>query len=148
MSSPPRAESPLADLLSAFDRLDAEACTALFAPHGRLGWVDGHVADGHAAVRACLTEYFADLSSTQHVLRDAWHQDQVWIGQIDASYVLKDRSHQGPVSKVMILRIGPDGIEDARVYAAVEPSFHEAADRRGRERDRGLLVGEWRLPPL
>jgi hypothetical protein len=140
--------SPLEQLLEAFDRLDADACTALFAPDGRLSWVDGHVAQGHAAVRACLTEYFNDLTSTTHTIRDSWQQGQVWIAEIDASYVLEDRSLQGPVSKVMILRMRPEGIGDLRVYAAVEPSFHAAELSHQRARERGLVVGDWRLPPL
>ncbi|MDQ6608014.1 MAG: nuclear transport factor 2 family protein [Actinomycetota bacterium] len=143
-----RPKSPLEQLLDAFDRLDADACTALFATDGRLSWVDGHVAEGHTAVRARLTEYFDDLTSMTHVVRDSWHLDQVWIAEIDASYVLEDRSLQGPVAKVMILRMRSEGIGDLRVYAAVEPSFHAAEQRHQRERDRGLVVGDWRLPPL
>ncbi len=141
-------KSPLEQLLEAFDRLDADACTALFAPDGRLSWVDGHVAEGRAAIRARLTEYFGDLTSTTHAIRDSWHQDQVWIGEIDATYVLEDQSLQGPVAKAMIVRMRPAGIGELRVYAAVEPSFHEAEHRHQRERDRGLAVGDWRLPPL
>jgi hypothetical protein len=143
-----RTTSPLEQLLDAFDRLDADACTALFAPDGRISWVDGQVAEGHAAVQARLTEYFNDLTSMTHVIRDSWHQDHVWIAEIDASYVLEDQSLQGPVAKAMILRMRPEGIGDLRVYAAVEPSFHEAERRHERERHRGLVVGDWRLPPL
>ena len=143
-----RTTSPLEQLLEAFDRLDADAGTALFAPDGRLAWVDGHIAEGRTAVRERLSEYFADLTSVTHVIRDSWHLDQVWIAEIEASYVLEDRSIQGPVAKVMILRMRPGGIGDLRVYAAVEPSFHEAEQRHRRERDRGLVVGDWRLPPL
>lgn len=141
-------DSPLELFLRAFDRLDADACAALFANGGRLRYVDGRVDEGVAAVRERLCEYFADLSSTAHTLREHWHEDGVWIGEIEASYVLADHSLLGPVSKVFIVRMAPDGIKDLRVYAAVEPSFHETRVRHERERDRGMTVGGHWVPPL
>ncbi len=141
-------DSPLELFLRAFDRLDADECAALFVDDGRLRYVDGRVDEGAAAVRERLREYFADLSSTTHTLREHWHEDRVWIGEIEASYVLADHSMLGPVSKVFIVRAAPDGIEDLRVYAAVEPSFHEARLRHERERDRGVIVGGRWMPPL
>jgi hypothetical protein len=141
-------DSPLELFLRAFDRLDADACAALFADGGRLGYVDGRVDEGAATVRERLREYFADLSSTTHTLREHWHEDRVWIGEIEASYVLADRSLLGPVSKVFIVRMAAEGIEDLRIYAAVEPSFHETRIRHEREQYRGMMVGGRWLPPL
>lgn len=141
-------DSPLDLFLRAFDRLDADACAALFADGGRLRYVDGRADEGAAAVRERLREYFADLSSTTHTLRDHWHEDGVWIGGLEASYVLADHSLLGPVSKVFVVRAGPDGIEDLRVYAAVEPSFHQTRIRHERDRDRGWMVGGRWVPPL
>lgn len=141
-------DSPLDSFLRAFDRLDADACAALFAEQGRLRYVDGHVDEGLVAVRKRLREYFADLHSATHTLRGHWHEERVWINEVEARYVLADQSSLGPVSKVLVVRMAPAGIEDLRVYAAVEPSFHEATNRHERERDRGMKVdGRW-LPPL
>ncbi len=140
-------DSPLELFLHAFDRLDADGCAALFAQHGRLRYVDGRVEEGVAAVRDRLREYFADLSSTTHTLLDHWHEDRVWIGELQASYVLADQSLLGPVSKVFIVRMAPEGIEDLRVYAAGEPSFHETELRHEREHGRIVVDGRW-LPPL
>jgi hypothetical protein len=141
-------ESPLELFLRAFDRLDAEACAALFADHGRLRYLDDQVDEGAAAVRDRLREYFGDLSSTTHTVREHWHDDRVWIGELEASYVLTDHSILGPVSKVFILRMAPDGIAELRVYAAVEPAFHETRIRHERERARGMTVGGRWVPPL
>jgi hypothetical protein len=131
-----------------FDRLDADACAALFAPDGRLRFVDSRVELGPAAVRECLRTYFADLRSTEHLVREQWHVARVWIGEVEARYVLADHSILGPVSKVFLIRMGNDAIKDLRVFAAGEPSFHEAAIRHERERIRGILVGGRWMPPL
>ena len=140
--------SPLEQFLRAFDRLDADACGALFAADGRLRYVDGHVEEGAQAVRECLRRYFADLRSSEHVVRDQWHLEDVWIAEVEAGCVLADHSILGPVSKVFVIRMSQEGIADLRVYAAGEPGFHEASLRHERERHRGILVGGWRLPPL
>ena len=141
-------DTPLELFLQAFDRLDADACAALFADHGRLRYVDGRVDEGAEAVHDRLREYFADLSSTTHAVRESWHEDRVWVGEVEASYVLADHSILGPVSKVFIVRMASDGIEELRVYAAVEPSFHEARIRHERERNSGMMVGGRWVPPL
>jgi hypothetical protein len=141
-------DSPLALLLRAFDRLDADACAALFADDGCLRYVDGRVQQGARAVRDCLRSYFADLRSTEHVVREQWECDGVWIGEVQASYVLADQSILGPVSKLFLMRMAQDGIDELRVYAAGEPGFHEASIRHERDRHLGILVGGRRLPPL
>jgi hypothetical protein len=140
--------SPLVEFFACFDRLDTDACAAMFAEHGRLWSANGNVAEGRVAVRECLREAHAELTSATHVLREQWHQGHTWIGQLDARYVLVDQSIARPVSQVAIMRMAPDGVEDLRAYAAIESSLHEARVRRERDRDRGLLVaGHW-LPPL
>jgi hypothetical protein len=141
------APSPLELFLRAFDRLDAGACAALFAGDGRLRYVDARVEQGSAAVRERLHDYFAELRSTEHVLHEQWHCDPTWIGEVEARYVLADQSILGPVAKVFVVRTAGDAITDLRVYAAVEPSFHETAARHEIERGRGFLVGgRWTLP--
>jgi hypothetical protein len=62
--------------------------------------------------------------------------------------VLADDSILGPVAKVFIVRMAPGGIDELRVYAAVEPSFHEARIRHERERNSGMIVGGPWVPPL
>ncbi|MHB8656540.1 MAG: hypothetical protein ACYC91_01085 [Solirubrobacteraceae bacterium] len=79
--------------------------------------------EGAAAVRERLREYFGDLRSTTHTVRERWREDGVWIGEVEAGYVLADHSILGPVSKVFIVHMASDGIEELRVYAAVEPRF-------------------------
>jgi len=146
--TPRSIDSPLESLLDRFDRLDADGCAELFATHGRLRFVDGRVEQGRPAVRESLRSYFDDLRSTEHVVREQWNVDHVWIGEVEASYVLADHALHGPVSKVFIARMAVDGIKDLRVYAAGEPSFHEATVRHEHERHRGIVIGGRRLPPL
>jgi hypothetical protein len=141
-------DSPLDRFLRAFDRLDADTCAGLFCDDGRLAFVHGRIEEGPAAVRECLRHYFADLRSTTHTVREHWRDGAVWIGEVEACYVLADRSILGPVSKVFIVRMAAGGIEDLRVYAAVEPAFHEALARHERERGSGFMVGGRRLLPL
>jgi len=141
-------DSPLELFLRAFDRLDADGCAALFADHGRLRYVDGRVDEGAEAVRERLREYFADLSSTTHTVRESWHEDPVWIGEVETRYVLADHSILGPVSKAFIRRVAPGGIGELRVYAAVEPAFHETRIRHESEREQGMMVGGRWVPPL
>lgn len=139
--------TPLERFLSAFDRLDADGCAALFAADGQLRYVDGRIARGRAAILERLREYFSDLRSTEHMVHADWHCDGVWISEVEASYVLADHSILGPVSKVFVMRMAGDAVQDLRVYAAREPSFHEAAIRHESERSRGFRVGgRWTLP--
>jgi hypothetical protein len=140
--------SPLRRFLGTFDRLDADACAAQFTHDGLLRYLDGHVEQGRTAVRECLRNYFADLRSTEHIVREHWHLDRVWIGEVEARYVLVDHSILGPISKVFVMRMAGDAIQDLRVYAAGEPSFHEAAIRHESERSRGFLIGGRWTPPL
>jgi ketosteroid isomerase-like protein len=143
-----RAASPLERFLRVFDRLDPDACAELFAADGRLRFADGRVEQGRAPVRECLRSYFADLRSTEHRVIEPWHLDRVCICEVEARYVLADASRLGPVSKVFVARTRDGAIEDLRVYAAGEPSFHEALMRHENERLRGDLVrGRW-IPPL
>ena len=142
------ASSPLERFLRAFDRLDADACAAMFAADGRLRFADGGAEEGITAVRERLRDYFADLRATEHVLGERWHFERVWIGEVEATYTLADDSRSGPVSKVFVMRMRDGAIQDLRVYAAGEPSFHEAVIRHERDRIRGLLVGGRWMPPL
>jgi hypothetical protein len=140
--------STLQRFLRVFDLLDADACAELFSADGRLRFVDGRVVRGRSAVRECLSGYFADLRSTEHTVGAQWHFDRVSIAEVEANYVLADDSRLGPVSKVFVARMRADAIEDLRVYAAGEPSFHDAVIRHERERLRGDLVRNRWIPPL
>lgn len=138
-------ESPIADLLVAVDRLDAEAVTALFARDGCLLTVDGRRADGIEAVREVFTDFLADLRSTSHRITAQWHwQDgDVWIAEVDATYELQDWLRTSPLPRAFVLRHGPDGIADLRVYGAHE---HLLSDHRTGEE--GMRIGARWIPPL
>ena len=136
-------ESPIAELLVAVDKLDAEAATALFARDGRLLTVDGRRADGIEAVRELLADFLADLRSTSHRTTAQWHQGDVWIAEVEATYELQDWLQTSPLPRALVLRHGPDGIADLRVYGAHE---RQLADHRTGEE--GMWVRSRWIPPL
>jgi SnoaL-like protein len=136
-------ESPIADLLVAVDKLDVEAATALFARDGCVRTADGRRADGIEAVRELLTDFLAGLRSTSHRTTAQWHEGDVWIAEVEATYELMDWLQTSPLPRAFVLRQGPDGIADLRVYGAHERPL---ADHPTGE-DGTWLRGRW-IPPL
>jgi hypothetical protein len=136
-------ESPIARLLDALDRLDIDAAMAMFAPDGRLLTVDGQRGEGIDAARGVLTAFLSAVRSTAHRITAQWREDNVWIAEVDADYVLRDWLQITARPRAFILRDGPDGIIDLRVYGAHEQSF---TDRKNAEA--GTWVGERWIPPL
>jgi ketosteroid isomerase-like protein len=136
-------ESPIARLLEAVDRLDAEAAAALFAPDARLRTADGREADGSEAVRALLTAFLGSLRSASYRITGQWHDGDVWIAEVEGTYELRDGMQTDPLLRVLVVRRRPDGIADVRVYGAHE---RELADHPTGEE--GMWVsGRW-IPPL
>jgi hypothetical protein len=125
------------------DGLDVDAMVALFAPTGRLMTADGRHAEGADALRTLLGEFFGALRSTTHKITAEWHQDNVWIAEIDASYELRDWLQLNDLPRVFVLREGTEGIDDLRVYGAHEHPISE--HRTGEE---GMWVGTRWIPPL
>ncbi len=82
--------SPIEQLLGAIDKRDVDAAMALMAPNCRLLAVDGRSAEGGAEVRALLTDFVTTVRSTTHTVTAQWHQDDVWIAEVEASYELMD----------------------------------------------------------
>ncbi len=116
---------------------------ALLAPDIRLLTVDGRRAEGTDAVRDLLGNILSMLRSTTHVITAQWHQDSVWIAEVDATYELEDWRNLNALPRAVVLRDGPAGIADARVYGAHESSLLD--QRAGEE---GLRIGERWIPPL
>lgn len=136
-------ESPIDALLGALDRLDSDAATALMAPDIRLLTADGRHAEGKKAVGELIAGFLATLRSATHRVTSQWHQDDVWIAEVEAAYELKDRLRTGALPRVFVLRLGPDGFADLRAYGAHE---HQLTDHRTGE-EGTLLGGRW-MPPL
>jgi hypothetical protein len=130
-------------LVDAMDRLDVDALVGQFAPGGRLMTADGRRAEGPEALRGLLSEFFGELRSTTHTVTQQWQEDNVSIAEIDASYELRDWLRLNDLPRVFILRDGPEGIEDLRVYGAHE---HPIAEHRTGEE--GMLIGARWIPPL
>ncbi len=63
---------------------------ALMAPDVRMLVADGRRAEGTEAVRHLLGEFLGQLRSTTHQITAQWHEDDVWIAEVDASYELSD----------------------------------------------------------
>jgi hypothetical protein len=136
-------ESPIDRLLAALDALDLDAAMALVAPDCRLLTADGRRAEGAEAVRRLLAEFLATLRSTRHVITAQWHQDNVWIAEVAATYELQDRLRLGRLPRAFVLRDGPDGVKDVRVYGA-----HERPLAEHRTGDEGMWVQNRWIPPL
>jgi hypothetical protein len=136
-------ESPIDRLLAALDALDLDAAMALVTPDCRLLTADGHRAEGAEAVHRLLAEFLATLRSTRHVITAQWHQDNVWIAEVEATYELRDRLRLGRLPRAFVLRDGPDGVIDVRVYGA-----HERPLAEHRTGDEGMWVQNRWIPPL
>ena len=135
--------SPIDTFLDALGGLDADAATAMFAPDARLLTVDGRRAHGTEAIRALLTSCLATLRSANHRVTAQWHLDDAWIAEFEAAYELTDRLRVDALPRAIVIRTGPQGATDVRVYGAHE---HQLADHdSGGE---GMMVGGWRIPPL
>ena len=136
-------ESPIEQLLGAIDKRDVEGAMALMAPNCRLLAVDGRRAEGEAGVRALLTDFVATVRSTTHRITAQWHQDDVWIAELEASYELTDRSKISALPRACVLREGPDGVGELHFYGAHERQLSD--HRTGEE---GMRIGGRWIPPL
>jgi hypothetical protein len=136
-------ESPIAALLGDLDRLDVDAFVSRFARDGRLLTADGQRAEGLDAVRKLVGECLSELRSAKFRITAQWHQDDVWIAEVDADYELRDWLVLNAVPRAFILRDGPDGIADLHVYGAHERPFSDRPDPEA-----GTWVGERWIPPL
>ena len=116
---------------------------ALAGPDCRLLAVDGRRVEGQAGVREFFTEFAATVRSTTHTITAQWHQDNVWIAEIEASYELRDGLRIAALPRAVVLRDGPDGYVELHLYGAHERPLTE--HRTGAE---GLRIdGRW-IPPL
>jgi len=137
-------ESPIAAVIRALDSLDAAGVVALLAPECRLLTADGRRAEGRDAVAALLTDFLAELRSTTHRITDEWHPQEVWIAEVEASYVLRDWLELEGLPRVFVLRDGPHGVTDLRVYGAHERRLPDD----GGDDPRGVHLGGRWMPPL
>jgi ketosteroid isomerase-like protein len=136
-------ESPIDQLFGAIDKRDVEGAMALMAPDCRLLAVDGRRAEGEAGVRALLTDFVATTRSTTHRITAQWHQDDVWIAEVEASYELIDRVKMSALRRACVLREGPDGVAELHFYGA-----HERQLSEHRTGDEGMRIGGRWIPPL
>jgi hypothetical protein len=137
-------DSPIGPVLRALDAFDAAAVAALMAPECKLQTADGRSAQGREAVATLVGEILGDLHSTAHEITDEWHPAGVFIAEVEASYELRDGLALKALPRVFILRSGPAGITDMRVYGAHE---RRLADH-GIEDARGIRIGGRWMPPL
>jgi len=136
-------QSPIDKLLVAIDELDIDAVVGLAAPDCRFLSVDGQRAEGPEALRKALTGFLAGLRSATHRVTAQWHQDDVWIAEVEATYELRDWLQIRDLPRAFILRDGPEGFVNLHVYGAHE---HPITDHRTGEE--GMRIGERWIPPL
>jgi SnoaL-like domain len=136
-------DSPIERLLDALDRLDLDSAVALMAPDARVLVADGRRAEGTDAIRRLLGDFLGQLRSTTHRITAQWHDGDVWIAEIDASYELRDWLQLNALPRVFVVRAGPGGVSELRAYGAHE---HSLSDHRTGEE--GMWVGGRWVPPL
>ncbi len=136
-------QSPIEQLLDALDKLDLEGMMGLVAPDIRFLTVDGRHAEGADAVRELLSNFLSELRATSHRITAQWHEEDVWIAELEADYELRDYLQLNALPRAFIVRNGPDGIADVRAYGAHE---HPLTDHRTGEE--GMWVGTRWIPPL
>jgi hypothetical protein len=136
-------ESPIEQLLGAIDKRDVEGAMALMAPDCKLLVVDGRRAEGEAAARALFTEFVATVRSTTHTVTAQWHQDDVWIAEVEAAYELIDWLKISALPRACVLRQGPEGVVELHFYGAHERPLSD--HRTGGE---GMRIGGRWIPPL
>ena len=136
-------QSPIEQLLAAFDRLDIDGLTALLAPDVRMLLADGSRATGAGPARELLTSFIGQLRSTTHHITAQWHQDDTWIAEVDSSYELRDYLRLTSLPRAFVLRANSTGIYEMHVYGA-----HEHALTEHRTGEEGMWVGGRWIPPL
>lgn len=136
-------DSPIEQLLDAVDRHDAEGVVALAAPDIRMLVVDGRRAEGADALRELMVEFLGSLRRTEHRITAQWHVGDVWIAEVDATYELQDYLELKDLPRAFVVRTGPDGIAEMRVYGA-----HEHPLSEHRTGDEGMWIGGRWVPPL
>jgi ketosteroid isomerase-like protein len=135
-------QSPLEELLTALDRLDADGAVALLAPDVRMLMVDGRRAHGTDQAREVLASFMAQLRSTGHQVTAQWHLDDTWIAEVESTYELRDYL-QLKLPRAFVLRANTTGIFEMHVYGA-----HEQALAEHRTGEEGLWIGGRWIPPL
>jgi hypothetical protein len=129
-------QSPIEEFLDALDRLELDAIMALMARDVRVLVVDGRRAEGTDAVRQLLADFLGQLRATTHRITAQWHEDDVWIAEVDASYELRDWLQPNGLPRAFILRAGTDGVSELKAYGAHEhqlsnhPTWEGNVDRR------------------
>ena len=134
---------PLSQWLDAIHRLDADAAGSMLAPDVHLLTADGQQARGVAAARELMAAFISRLHSVSHEITAQWHVDDVWIAEVQATYELTDHYKTGRLPRVVIVRAGPKGVTELRVYGAHETPLTEHLT--GEE---GMWVGGRWIPPL
>jgi SnoaL-like domain len=136
-------QSPIEEFLDAVDRLELDAIMALMAPDVRVLVVDGRRAEGTDAVRQLFADFLGQLRATKHRITAQWHEDEVWIAEVDASYELRDWLQLTRLPRAFIVRAGPDGVSELNAYGAHE---HQLSDHP--TGGSAIWVGGRWVPPL
>jgi hypothetical protein len=100
--------------------MDLDAVIELCSPDCRFATVDGRYGEGRDHVRQLLADFLSILRSTAHVVTAEWHVDDAWFAEVLADYELKDWLRIEALPRAFVVRTGPGGIRDVRVYGARE----------------------------
>jgi hypothetical protein len=136
-------ESPITSFLEAIDRLDTDAAMKPMVADVRLMTADGRRAEGVGPTRQLLTSFLSGVRAMTHEVTGQWHQDDVWIAEVTATYEMTDHLQIRDRPRVFVMVTGPSGITDVRAYGASERPLSD--HRTGEE---GMWIGDRWIPPL
>ena len=113
------------------------------APDMRVLVVDGRRAVGTDAVRQLFADFLGQLRATTHRITAQWHEDDVWIAEVDASYELRDWPQLNGLPRAFIMRAGTDDVSELKAYGAHEHqlSYHPTGGK-------AMWIGGRWVPPL
>jgi hypothetical protein len=94
-------------------------------------------------VRQLFGDFLGQLRSTTHRITEQWHQEDVWIAEVDASYELPNWLQLNGLPRAFVMRASPDGVSELRAYGAHEHSLSERPTG-----EKGTWVGAQWIPPL
>lgn len=110
-----REDGWLAALFACIDRGDAEAFAGYLAPGARFCFGNAPPVSGRDAIRENVTSFLAALARVEHRLADCWVLPGAAVATGTVTYTRHDGSTlQAPFANV--LKVGPDGIRDYRIY--------------------------------
>ncbi|HJR45069.1 MAG TPA: nuclear transport factor 2 family protein [Actinomycetota bacterium] len=110
------------ELYAVVDTLDARGFAGFFEPDGRMRFGNAPTLTGREEIASSIEQFFAGLQGLRHEILDVWEEDDVVIGEVEATYTRTDGS-EVILPAVTIGRCNGDLLRDYRIYMDINPLF-------------------------